>query len=99
MTAQRLFNEAKRMARLPVTIDGTDSKPLPTPRINLKRLDGVRNEMARVYRAMKAGELDGTDGTKRAYVLSLIGKLIAASELERRVEALEQRISRSNSQP
>ena len=57
-------------------------------RINLKRLDGVRNEMARVYRAMKSGELDGTDGTKRAYMLSLIGKLIEASELERRIAAL-----------
>ena len=57
-------------------------------RINLKRLDGVRNEMAGVYRAMKWGELDGADGTKRAYMLSLIGKLIEASELERRIAAL-----------
>jgi len=44
--------------------------------------------MARVYRAMKSGELDGADGTKRAYMLSLIGKLIEASELERRIAAL-----------
>ena len=44
--------------------------------------------MAGVYRAMKWGELDGADGTKRAYMLSLIGKLIEASELERRIAAL-----------
>ena len=45
-----------------------------------------------MYRAMKVGQLDGADGTKRAYVLSLIGKLIEASELTKRIEALEQRI-------
>ena len=63
---------------------------LPTPsRIDLKTNDDVRVEMARVYRDMRAGELETADGTKLAYVLSQIGKLIEAGELEKRLEALE----------
>ena len=41
---------------------------------------------------MKKGELDGADVTKRAYVLSPIGKLIEASNQAERVDALEARI-------
>ena len=93
MTEQPPLEGKKRKVRLPVTIDGATSLATPTPRINLKSLDGVRLEMSKVYRAMKNGELDGADGTKRSYVLSLIGKLIEASELERRIATLEQQIS------
>ncbi len=93
MNGQTALDARKGKARLPATIDGATSLPIPTPRVNLKHLDGVRNEMSRVYRQMKTGTLDGADGTKRAYVLSLIGKLIEASELAQRIEALEQRIS------
>lgn len=93
MTDQTALEGGKRTARLPATIDAATSKPVPTPRVNLKTLDGVRIEMAKVYRAMKRGELDGADGTKRAYVLSLIGKLIEANELAQRIEALEHRIN------
>lgn len=92
MTDQTALEGRKRAARLPATIDAATSKPVPTPRVNLKTLDGVRLEMSKVYRAMKTGGLDGADGTKRAYVLSLIGKLIEAGDLAERIEALEERI-------
>jgi hypothetical protein len=63
---------------------------LPTPpRIDLKTIDDVRVEMARVYRDMRAGRIETADGTKLAYVLSQIGKLIEAGDLEKRMEALE----------
>jgi hypothetical protein len=91
--------------RLIMTIDGTavvsGSEPvesnarsgiafLPTPpRIDLKTIDDVRVEMARVYRDMRAGKLETADGTKLAYVLSQLGKLIESGELEKRLEALE----------
>ncbi len=65
-----------------VTIPGTP----------LKTLDHVRRELAKVYCAMKAGVLAPEDGTKRAYVLSTLGKVIEASILERRVQALEQQL-------
>ncbi len=93
MTEQTALERRKRTARLPATIDGATYKPVPTPRVNLKTLDGVRLEMAKVYRMMKVGGLDGADGTKRAYVLSLIGKLIEASDLAQRIETLEHRIN------
>lgn len=94
MSDESPLEAEKSTARCAVTIDARTSAPIPTPRnrINLKSLDGVRLEMGKVYRAMKRGELDGADGTKRAYVLSLIGKLIEASDLAERIEALEQRI-------
>jgi len=94
MHDQTPLDDEKRAARFPVTLDGSTSKPLPIPRANLKKIDGVRVEMAKVYRAMKMGTLEGAEGTKRAYVLSLIGKLIEASELAKRIEALEQIMER-----
>jgi hypothetical protein len=45
--------------------------------------------MAKVYRAMKTGQIDPADGTKLAYVLSQLGKLIVESDLERRLQSLE----------
>jgi hypothetical protein len=63
---------------------------IPTPpRIDLKTVDDVRVEAARVYRDMRAQRIDTADGTKLVYVLGVIGKLIEAGELEKRVEALE----------
>jgi len=75
---------------LPITHEGRELTVLPTPpRIDLKTIDDVRVEMARVYRDMRAGRVDTADGTKMAYVLAQIGKLIESGELEKRLEALE----------
>lgn len=74
----------------PEIIDGKSGKLLPTPsRIDLKTIDDVRLEMARVYRDMKSGVIETADGTKLAYVLAQIGKLIETHEVEKRIEALE----------
>jgi hypothetical protein len=63
--------------------------PTPCPTIHLKTLDHVRIEMAKVYRDMKRGRIATQDGTRLTYVLSQIGKLIEAGELEKRIEAME----------
>jgi hypothetical protein len=74
----------------PAVIERRDLTLLPTPpRIDLKTIDDVRVEMARVYRDMRAGRIDTADGTKLAYVLAQLGKLIEAGEIEKRLEALE----------
>lgn len=73
----------------PETIDGKSGKLLPPPRIDLKTIDDVRLELARVYRDMKSGKIETADGTKLAYVLAQIGKLIETHEVEKRIEALE----------
>ena len=75
---------------LPTNVDGRAIALLPTPsRIDLKTIDDVRVEMARVYRDMRASRIDTADGTKLAFVLAQIGKLIEAGELEKRLEAVE----------
>ena len=52
---------------------------LPTPsRVDLKTLDDVRLEMARVYRDARSGKIDTADGSKLIYMLSCIGKTIEA---------------------
>ena len=68
------------------------SSPLPTPpRMDLKTIDDVRLEMARVYRAMKHGDIPTQDGTRLTYVLAQIGRLIEVHEIERRLAELESR--------
>jgi len=72
------------------SLDGRELTVLPTPpRIDLKTIDDVRVEAARVYRDMRAGRIDPAVGTRLAYVLGLIGKLIESGDVERRLEALE----------
>lgn len=63
---------------------------LPTPsRIDLKTIDDVRVETARVYRDMRSGKIDMAEGTKLAYVLAQLGKMIDSCETAKRIEAIE----------
>ena len=62
---------------------------LPTPRLNLNVLDGVRREMARVYKDMRGGSIPSQDGARLVYVLGELRKMFEACELEKRIEALE----------
>lgn len=67
--------------------------PLPTPRRRgpvLESLIDVRKEMARVYRHMRHGRIDSQDATRMTYVLSQIAKIIEISDLETRIERLEE---------
>ena len=73
------------------TIDNASGDVYPTPskKIDLATINDVRLEMASVYRGMKSGSIGTSDGTKLAYVLSQIAKMIAGNEFEKRIEALE----------
>ena len=62
---------------------------LPTPRINLNDIDGVRREMARVYKDMRANAIPAQDGARLVYVLGELRKMFELCELEKRLEALE----------
>lgn len=64
----------------------------PTPRTDLKTIDDVRVEMAKVYRSVKAGEIDSQHGSRLVYILSQIGRLVEIHEIERRLVALESRL-------
>lgn len=74
----------------PATIDGESMALLPTPpRIDLKSIDDIRLEMARVYREMRSKTIETQDGTRLVYVLAAMGKLIELHEIEKRLSALE----------
>lgn len=50
---------------------------------------GVLREMARVYREVRAGRLESTEGTRRVYILDRMAKVIEVALLEERLAALE----------
>ena len=76
----------------PVTVDNSSGRLDPTPvKIDLKTIDDERLEMAKVYRAMKGGNIETSDGTKLVYVLGQIGKMIEAHDIEQRLSVLESR--------
>ena len=65
---------------------------LPTPqrkRLPLDSLEHVRAEMARVYRAMRFGDVQTQDGSRLVFALTAIGKILEVEQLEKRVEQLE----------
>jgi hypothetical protein len=73
-----------------ITQDNCEDISIPTSyRIDLKSIDDVRLEMAKVYRSMKSGELQSSDGTRLVYVLTQIGKMIEVHEVEKRLVVLE----------
>jgi hypothetical protein len=81
------------------TIDAGTGAVVPLQRTPLNNLENVKRELARVYRRVKAGELPSEEGSKRAYILSTLGKIIEAADLERRIAVLEQgRVLSTNGQ-
>ncbi len=71
-------------------VEKSDNQALLIPhRIDLKSIDDVRLEMARVYRDMKSQKIPTSDGTRLVYVLGQIGKMIELHDIEKRVEELE----------
>lgn len=59
-------------------------------RLPLSTASDVRRELARVYRGMKAGQIDPATGTKLGYLLNLLRQSIETSDIEARIQALEQ---------
>jgi hypothetical protein len=54
--------------------------PTPSRRANLKTLDGVRAEMARIFRDVRAGRLDAQDAARMCYVLAQIAEVVRIAE-------------------
>ena len=61
-------------------------EPTPAKKIRLDSPERVRYELANVYREMRSGQLDTADGSKLAYVLSMMAKMFE-SEAAAKVEA------------
>ncbi len=78
--------------RVPETIDGATLRLLPTTRRRkpqLTTLEGVRVELARVYREMEDGRRDSQVGSRLVYALTQIAKVLELTEIERRLDLLE----------
>jgi len=76
----------------PATIDGATLKLLPTPhrrKPQLTSFDGVRCEMARIYREAESGKRDSAEASKLVYILGQIGRVLEVVEIEARLRALE----------
>ncbi len=58
-------------------------------RAKLQTANQIADEIARVYRATKTGELDPNVSTKLVYILSTLAKVRSEGSLEERIEALE----------
>lgn len=63
----------------------------PLPRVSrLDTLPACRRELARVYREVRLGKLDSQVGTRLAFMVTSIARLIEGGEIERRLAALEE---------
>lgn len=84
------------MSNDPVTIDATTGEIETLPRgrryqCKLDTLQDVRREMAKVYRESRSELIDPVAGTKFIWMLQSIARVIEGSDLEKRIEQLEQK--------
>lgn len=80
----------KRRVTKPDAKAGSNLTLIPAPpRLPLRTIEHCRLEMARLYRSMRAGTMDSQDGSRLAFVLSQIAKLIEQGDLEKRLQILE----------
>ena len=71
-----------------------EADPTPAKRYargKLQTAADIGNEMAKIYRLAKSGEMDASIATKLTYILQSLAKIRVDGELEARLEALEQR--------
>lgn len=77
----------------PVTFENTSGKVVATPKkIDLSTINDVRLEMASVYRGMRSGSIETSDGSRLVYVLTQVGKMIEMHDLELKIKLLEEKL-------
>ena len=59
-------------------------------RCKLETVSDIKDEACRLYRAVRAGDVDSSEAGKLAYLLPVISKLAETADLERRLAELEQ---------
>ncbi|PTU32529.1 hypothetical protein CJD38_06205 [Stenotrophobium rhamnosiphilum] len=73
-----------------------DNVPPPPPakqsaRARLGTATEVSRELAKLYREARSGKIDVADASRLANMLSILSRILSDSELEARIERLEQR--------
>ena len=74
----------------PAPIPPPPPPPPATKRIRLGTVREVHRELQRVYREARGGRLPTQTATRLAYLLNLMAQMIVQSDLEARIEVLEQ---------
>lgn len=78
----------------PATVEVLAPLPIPRVRSRLTCVREVRREMAKVYCEARAGTLRTDVATRLVYILTQLSNLIRDSELEERVQQLEDELAR-----
>lgn len=88
----------KRQANLVEIVDesGEIVAATPTRRIRLRSLRQIADEVARVYRGMREGQIKHEDGTRLTYVLVSLGKITESAVVEERLRKVEERLLAGN---
>lgn len=68
----------------------------PTPPIGLHNVKAVRREIASVYRDMRTGRIDASEGTKLVYVLDKLRDAFKTEELETKLQVIESTLKLRN---
>lgn len=83
--------------RQAVTLDesGRVLSPPPPARkrpknIKLSSVSDVAEELARLYRQARAGEVETADASRLCYVLNTLASVLETAQLEARIQQLEQ---------
>jgi hypothetical protein len=63
--------------------------PYPRSRLRLGTVRECRRELAKLYIEARRGEIEPSDATRLAYLLTSLANMIRDSEMEERIEALE----------
>jgi hypothetical protein len=79
----------------PCEIDGITGEVETLPaqgrryRAKLDTLSDIKREMSKVYRECRTEIIDAQSASKLVWILQSLGKVIESSDIERRLEALE----------
>lgn len=87
MAAHDIRNEATSCA--PAGDAATPPRGGRRLRLPLRCMGDVQNELARLYRSAKAGDVAVGDASRLANILQILGRLIEGTQLEQRIAALE----------
>lgn len=74
---------------IPVPIASPPSPLKVSPRLRLDNGPMVRREIVKLYRGMKAGEIDIVKGAKLVWTLEVLGRMIERETVEKLAERLD----------
>jgi hypothetical protein len=70
------------------------SPPVRRYRARLQSIGDVQSQLARLFREARSGAIRVEDASRLANILAILGRMIADSDLETRIAALETKATR-----